>query len=131
MALRPLFCLFLSDHLRQVSMYCDETEYMHRSRNFRQGGPDQSDKKALMFWVFFFVFLFLFCLFSPQLMTVFFFGFKKVLSLFYRSQMVNFKENYHFSRLRRGGGQHLPGESNFFQGESNFFQVGGPIAFSL
>ena len=34
-----------------------------------------------------------------------------VLSLFYRSQMVNFKENYHFSRFRRG--------SNFFQGGSN------------
>ena len=44
-----------------------------------------------------------------------------VLSLFYRSQMVNFKENYHFSRFQRG--------SNIFQGGggSNFFQ-GGPIA---
>ena len=29
-------------------------------------------------------------------------------SLFYRSPMVNFKENYHFSRFQRG--------SNFFQG---------------
>ena len=35
---------------------------------------------------------------SPQLMTTFFL----VLSLFYRSQMVNFKENYHFSRFQRG-----------------------------
>ena len=34
-----------------------------------------------------------------------------VLSLFYRSQMVNFKENYHFSRFQRG--------SNIFQGGSN------------
>ena len=31
--------------------------------------------------------------------------------------MVNFKENYHFSRFRRG--------SNIFQGGSNFFQGGG------
>ena len=34
-----------------------------------------------------------------------------VLSLFYRSQIVNFKEIYHFSRFQRG--------SNIFQGESN------------
>ena len=39
-----------------------------------------------------------------------------VLSLFYKSQMVNFKENYHFPRFRRG---------------SNIFQGGGPIAYSL
>ena len=37
-----------------------------------------------------------------------FFFFFLVLSLFYRSQMVNFKEIYHFSRFQRG--------SNFFQG---------------
>ena len=50
--------------------------------------------------------------------------FSLVLILFYRSQMVNFKENHHFSRIRRG--------SNFFQvGRSNFFQGGGPIAYSL
>ena len=53
-----------------------------------------------------------------------FFAFFLVLSLFYRSKMVNFKEKYHFSRFRReykyfffffffwGGG----GGSNFFQG---------------
>ena len=41
-----------------------------------------------------------------------------VLSLFYKSQMVNFKENYHFPRFRRG--------SNIFQGGG-----GGPIAYSL
>ena len=46
---------------------------------------------------------FFFCLF-------FFVLFFSVLSLFYRSQMVNFKENYHFSRFQggptfsRGGG---------------------------
>ena len=53
---------------------------MRGSRNFRQGGggPGQSDN----------VFL--------------------VLSLFYRSQMVNFKETFHFSRFERG--------SNIFQG---------------
>ena len=37
-----------------------------------------------------------------------------VLSLFYWSQMVNFEENYHFSRFQRG--------SNISQGGSNFFQ---------
>ena len=51
-------------------------------------GPGQSDKKALT--------------------TIFL-----VLSLFYRRQMVNFKEIYRFSRLQMG--------SNFFRG-SNFFQ---------
>ena len=63
------------------------------SRNFRQGGPGQSDKKSSdnVFFVFvFFVLVFL------------------VLSLLYRSQMVNFKEIYHFSRFQRG--------SNIFQG---------------
>ena len=54
---------------------------------FVRGGPGQSDKKSSD--------------------NVFFF---LVLSLFYRSQMVNFKENYHFSRFQggstfsRGGG---------------------------
>ena len=37
-----------------------------------------------------------------------FFAFFLVLGLFYRSQMVNFKEKYYFSRFRRG--------SKFFQG---------------
>ena len=45
------------------------------------------------------------------------FCFFLVLSLFYRSQKVNFKEIYHFSRFKRG--------SYIFQGGSNFFQVGG------
>ena len=40
-----------------------------------------------------------------------------VLTLFYRSQMVNFKESYHFSRFQMG--------SNFFQGESNCDFPGG------
>ena len=58
---------------------------MRGSRNFCQGGPGQSDKKGSD--------------------NVFFF-----LSLFYRSQMVIFKEIYHFSRFQggptfsRGGG---------------------------
>ena len=58
---------------------------MRGSRNFHQGGegPGQSDKKALT--------------------TIFL-----VFSLFYRSQMVNFKEIYRFSRLQM--------RSNFFQG---------------
>ena len=65
---------------------------MRGSRNFRQGGgggPGQSDKKSSdnVFFLFFFL---------------------VDLSLFYRSQMVNFKEIYHFSRFQRG--------SNIFQG---------------
>ena len=57
-----------------------DQESIRRSRNFRQGGggggggrPGQSDKKS-----------------SDNV------GFFLVLSLFYRSQMVNFKEMYHF-----------------------------------
>ena len=42
-------------------------------------------------------------------LTTFFFS---VLSLFYRSQMVNFKEIYHFSRFQR--------RSNIFQGGPTF-----------
>ena len=49
-----------------------------------------------------------------------FFAFFLVLGLFYRNQMVNFKEKYHFSRFRRG--------SKFFQGGGG---VGGAIAYSL
>ena len=45
-----------------------------------------------------------------------------VLSLFNRSQMVNFKEIYRFSRLQMG--------SNFFQG-IQLFPGGCPIAYSL
>ena len=63
-----------------------------RIQEFSSGrgeGPGQSDKKALT--------------------TIFL-----VLSLFYRSQMVNFKEIYRFSRLQMG--------SNFFSRGSNFFQ---------
>ena len=59
--------------------------FMRGSRNFRQGGPGQSDN----------VFL--------------------VLSLLYRSQMVNFKETFHFSRFERG--------FNIFQGGGGW--VGG------
>ena len=54
-------------------------------------GPGQSDEKRSDFFVFL------------------------VLSLFFRSQMVNFKENYHFSRFQRG---------------SNIFQGGGGPTFS-
>ena len=44
-----------------------------------------------------------------------------VLSLFYRSQMVNFKEIYHFSRFQRG--------SNISRGVQLFLGGGGgPIA---
>ena len=67
---------------------------MRGSRNFHQGGegPGQSDKRALT--------------------TIFL-----VLSLFYRSQMVNFKEIYRFSMLQMGS--NFSRGSNFFQGVSN------------
>ena len=47
-------------------------------------GPRQSDKKSSDVFFFFVVAFFL------------------VLCLFNRSQTVNFKEKYHFSRFRRG-----------------------------
>ena len=53
---------------------------------FVRGGPGQSDKKKLCPFFFFFL----------------------VLSLFYRNQIINFIEIYHFSRFQRG--------SNIFQG---------------
>ena len=76
---------FFSVYQRLASMV-----QMRRSRNFHQGGgegPVQSEKKALT--------------------TIFL-----VLSLFYRSQMVNFKEICRFLRLQMG--------SNFFQGVQLF-----------
>ena len=66
---------------------------MRGSRNFRQGGGGSRSvcqKKALTTFFFFFF----------------------ILSLFYRSQMVNFKEIYHFSRFQRG--------SNIFYGGPTF-----------
>ena len=74
-----------------IILFCILTVGKHvtdvRIQEFASGGggegPGQSDKKALT--------------------TIFL-----VLSLFYRSQMVNFKEIYRFSRLQMG--------SNFFQG---------------
>ena len=94
----------MSGHYRPAS----EMPSMRGSRNFRRGGggggPGQSDKKSCG--------------------NVFFFFFSLVLSLFYRSRMVLFKEDHHFSRLLEGV-QHFPGG-----GGSNFFQ-GGPIAYSL
>ena len=64
------------------------------------GGPCQSDKKSSD--------------------NVFFF---LVLSLLYRSQMVNFKEIYHFSTFQRG--------SNIFQRGSKFFQGGSNCLFPI
>ena len=79
---------------------------MRGSRNFPQGegggGQGQSEKKALTTFFFFLV-----------------------LSLFYRSQKVNFKEIYHFLRFQSG--------YNIFQGGGGgpkFFRR-SPIAYSL
>ena len=75
------------------------------------GGPGQFDKKSSdnVFFLFF----------------IFIFYFFLVLSLFYRSQKVIFKEIYHFSRFQRG--------SNIFQGGggSNFFQGGSNCLFPI
>ena len=81
---------------------------MRGSRNFCQGGGrGQSDKKS-----------------SDNV----FFCFFLVLSLFYRrSQMVNFKEIYHFSRFQRG-----PAFSRGGGGGTTFSRGGGgSIAYSL
>ena len=67
---------------------------MRGSRNLRQGGPGQSDKKAL---------------------TTFFL----VLSLFYRSQLVNFEEIYHLSMFKRGSNIFQGGGVQLFSGGSN------------
>ena len=69
---------------------------MRGSRNFCQGGwgPGPSDKKSSDSFYFFLV-----------------------LSLFYRSQMVNFKEQRKLSFFKVPEGvQHFPGGSSFFQG---------------
>ena len=79
---------FFSVYQRLASMVQHGTDA--RIQEFSSGGgggPGQPDKKALT--------------------TIFL-----VLSLFYRSQMVNFKEIYRFSRLQMG--------SNFFQGVQLF-----------
>ena len=77
---------------------------MRGSRNFRQGGPGQSDKKTL---TTFFSFLF-----SPQL-------------IFTEVKWSISKNSIIFQGSR--GVQHFPGGGG---GGSNFFQ-GGPIPYSL
>ena len=61
---------------------------MRGSRNFRHGGGgvqvNLTKKK------------------NSDSVVCLFFAFFLVLGFFYRSQMVNFKEKYHFSRFRRG-----------------------------
>ena len=86
-------CAWKEDIWQYNILFCILTVDKHgtdaRIQEFSSGGegPGQSDKKALT-------------------MTFL------VLSLFYRSQMVNFKEIYRFSRLQMG--------SNFFQGVQLF-----------
>ena len=88
-----IFCYVIVQAKLTMETDCQRKwHHMRGSRNFRQ-----SDKKALTTGFFLFFFL--------------------VFILFNRSQMVNFKEIYHFSRCQRG--------SNIFQGESNFFRGGG------
>ena len=56
---------------------------------------------------------------KKKALTLFFFCFFLVLSLFYRSQMVNFKEIYHFSRFQRGPTFSRGGGGPTFRGGSN------------
>ena len=87
-------CAWKEDIWQYNILFCILTVGKHgtdaRIQEFSSGGwgegPGQSDKKALT--------------------TIF------LVSLFYRSQMVNFKEIYRFSRLQMG--------SNFFQGVQLF-----------
>ena len=82
---------------RNLGLIHRDPQVMRTSRNFCQGGgPGKSDINSA---------------------DVFFLS---------RSQMVKFKQNYHFSKVKKG--------SNIFQGGggggSNFFQWGGLIAYS-
>ena len=72
------------------------------------GGLGQSDKKSSdnVFFSFFFL----------------------VLSLFYSSQMVNFKEMYHFPRFQMGSNIFQGGGVQLFPGGGG---GGGPIVYSL
>ena len=92
-------CAWKEDIWQYNILFCILTVGKHgtdaRIQEFSSGegeGPGQSDKKALT--------------------TIFL-----VLSLFYRSQMVNFKEIYRFSKLQMGS--NFSRGSNFFQGVSN------------
>ena len=60
---------------------------IHEGRRGGGGDPRQSDKKKSH---------------DSVVCLDLCFAFFLVLGLFYRSQMVNFKEKYHFSRFRRG-----------------------------
>ena len=70
------------------------------------GGPGQFDKKR-----------------SDNVFFVVFF----VLNLLYRSQMVNFKENYHFSRFQRGSNISRGGVQLFPGGSNCLFPIGTHI----
>ena len=84
--------------LETESMNFSEDSMHARIQEFSSGGVqvNLTNKSSDVFWFFF-------CYFFS------------VLSLFYRSRMVNFKENHHFSRFQVGVLQ-LPGGSHFFQG---------------
>ena len=83
---------------------CADQRFFVRGGGGGGGGPRQSDKKGL----------------TTLFVCFVFFAFSLVLSLFYRSQMVNFNEKYHFSRFRR--------RSKFFQGVGPTFFKGGGVS---
>ena len=83
-----------NDKPKLTLTYFNIIKDMRESRNFRQGGSRSVCQKSSDVFVFL------------------------VLSLpvFYRSQMVNFKEIYHFSRFQWGPNIFQGGGSNFYQG---------------
>ena len=83
----PSTIVSLPRHFLQATISFLHARIQEFSSRGGGGGPGQSDKKSSDFFFFFFFI---------------------VLSLFNRSQMVNFEEIYHFSRFQRA--------SNIFQG---------------
>ena len=76
---------------------------MRGSRNFRQGGGGGGGSRSI--WQK-----------SSDNVYFFIYYISLILSLFYRRQMVNFKENYQFSRFQRGPTFSRGGGSNLFEG---------------
>ena len=97
-----------TDSSFKVSKFKPSTsKSMGGSRNFRRGGGGGGGGVQISL--------------TKKALTTFFF----VLSLFHRSQMVNFKEIFYFHRFQRG--------SNIFQGGggSKFFQRGSNCLFPI
>ena len=99
--MEPSKCRYTVEVYQTQMGQIDKQTSMRGSRNFRQGGPGQSDKKSSD--VFFCFFLFFF---SPPLIL--------------HKSNGQFQRNLSFFKVPEGV-QHFPGGggSNFFQGGSN------------